>query len=64
MTVFLSTHQIEVAEEVATRVGIMHKGRMVAVGAPDELRRLAGSSGPLERAFLTLTENVAAPLPT
>lgn len=60
MTVFLSTHQIEVAEEMATRVGIMHQGRLVAVGAPDDLRRQSGAEGPLERAFLSLTGNAAA----
>ena len=34
MTIFLSTHQIEVAEEMADRVGIIHQGRLMAVGTP------------------------------
>jgi ABC-2 type transport system ATP-binding protein len=55
MTVFLSTHQLSVAEEMADRVGIIHQGRLVAVGTPAELRTQAGAEGPLERAFLTLT---------
>lgn len=57
MTVFLSTHQIQVAEEMAHRVGIMHKGRMVALGTPAALRESAGRSAPLEAAFLALTED-------
>jgi ABC-2 type transport system ATP-binding protein len=55
MTIFLSTHQIEVAEEMADRVGIIHQGRLMAVGTPEELRRRAGVDGALEHAFLTLT---------
>jgi ABC-2 type transport system ATP-binding protein len=55
MTVFLSTHQLSVAEEMADRIGIIHQGRFVAVGTRDELRRLSGASGPLEDIFLTLT---------
>ena len=38
MTVFLSTHQLSVAEEIADRIGIIHQGRLVAVGTRDELR--------------------------
>src|SRR5437868_12981272 len=32
MTVFLSTHQLEVAEEMADRIGTTHQGRLLAVG--------------------------------
>jgi ABC-2 type transport system ATP-binding protein len=59
MTVFVSTHQLSVAEELADRVGIMHVGRMIALGSPDELRRQSGAEGPLERAFLALTAQEA-----
>ncbi len=55
MTVFVSTHQLSIAEEMSDRIGIMHQGRMVALGTADELRRQGGSSGPLELAFLALT---------
>lgn len=55
MTVFLSTHQLSVAEEMADRIGIIHHGRLVARGTLEELRRQSGASGPLERAFLALT---------
>lgn len=55
MTIFLSTHQLSVAEEMANRVGIIHQGRLIAVGTPEELRKQSGAEGPLERAFLALT---------
>jgi ABC-2 type transport system ATP-binding protein len=55
MTVMVSTHQLGVAEEMADRIGIIHQGRLTAVGTPDELRRLSGASGPLEDVFLALT---------
>ncbi len=61
MTVFLSTHQLNVAEEVADRIGIMHQGRLAALGTPMELRRHSGSDGPLEQAFLALTEDESMP---
>ena len=56
MTVFLSTHQIGVADELADRVGIIQRGKLIAVGTPAELRRRAGVDGALEEAFLALTE--------
>ena len=39
MTVFLSTHQLSVAEEMADRIAIVHQGRVVALGTREELRR-------------------------
>jgi ABC-2 type transport system ATP-binding protein len=59
MTIFLSTHQLSVAAEIADRIGIINRGRLIAVGTADELRAKAGS-GELETAFLSLT---AAPQP-
>ncbi len=55
MTVFVSTHQLSVAEEMADRIGIICEGRLVAVGTREELRRQSGASGPLEETFLALT---------
>ena len=55
MTVFLSTHQLSVAEEMADRIGIIHQGKLVAIGTPAELRKQSGAEGPLEQAFLALT---------
>src|SRR3954467_12070467 len=59
MTVFLSTHQLSVAEEMADRIAIMHQGRLIALGTADELRKQSGASGPLEGAFLALTAQQA-----
>jgi ABC-2 type transport system ATP-binding protein len=55
MTVLVSTHQLSIAEEMADRIGIIHDGRLIAVGTRDELRKLSGSSGQLEEIFLALT---------
>ncbi|MBI3417485.1 MAG: ABC transporter ATP-binding protein [Verrucomicrobia bacterium] len=55
MTVFLSTHQLSVAEEMADRIGIIHQGRLVAVGTSEQLRQQSGATGALEQSFLALT---------
>jgi ABC-2 type transport system ATP-binding protein len=55
-TVLLSTHQLSIAEEMADRIGIMHQGRLVAVGSRQQLAELSGRSGPLESVFLALTQ--------
>jgi ABC-2 type transport system ATP-binding protein len=59
MTVFVSTHQLSVAEEMADRIGIIHQGRLIAVGTREELRRQSGATGPLEQTFLALTAQEA-----
>lgn len=61
MTIFLSTHQINVADEMADRVGIIHRGKLLAVGTPDDIRKQAGLSGELEEAFLAITEDEPVP---
>jgi len=54
--VFMSTHTLSIAEEMATRVGIIHKGTLVAEGTVDELHALGHTSGKLEDVFLALTQ--------
>jgi len=41
-TVFLTTHYIEEAEALCDRIGIIHHGRLIAVGAPMSLRQKLG----------------------
>lgn len=55
MTILVSTHQLSIAEEMADRIGIIHNGKLVAVGNRDELRKQSGNSGQLEEIFLSLT---------
>ncbi len=43
MTIFLTTQYLEEADELADRVGIISGGRLVAEGAPEELKRSVGS---------------------
>jgi ABC-2 type transport system ATP-binding protein len=57
VTVLLSTHQLSIAEEMADRIGIIHGGKLVAVGNREELRQQSGTSGQLEEVFLSLTAN-------
>jgi ABC-2 type transport system ATP-binding protein len=59
VTILISTHQLAVAEELADRVGIMHRGRLIAVGTRDDLRRQTGHDGALEQTFLALTSSDA-----
>ncbi len=56
VTIFLSTHTLSVAEELADRIGIIDKGRLIAMGTVAELSESAGIKGKLEDIFLRLTE--------
>ncbi|HTZ09653.1 MAG TPA: ATP-binding cassette domain-containing protein [Acidimicrobiales bacterium] len=42
-TIFLTTQYLEEADELAHRVGIISRGRIVAEGTPDELKRTVGT---------------------
>jgi ABC-2 type transport system ATP-binding protein len=53
-TVFFSTHVLEVAQEVCTRVGIIDRGKLRFDGTLEELRQ--GTDRSLEDLFLSLTE--------
>ncbi len=56
MTIFLSTHQLSVAEELADRIGIIHRGQLIALGTVEELRALSVEKGDLENVFLALVD--------
>lgn len=55
ITIILTTHYLEEVEALADRVGIMHGGKLHALGTIDELKENTGQSS-LEDIFLTLTE--------
>jgi ABC-2 type transport system ATP-binding protein len=56
-TVLLTTHSMEVAEEVADRVLLVHKGQIAAAGTLTELQAQVGDArADLEAIFLQLTE--------
>ncbi|NBO93199.1 MAG: ABC transporter ATP-binding protein [Planctomycetia bacterium] len=54
-TVFLSSHSLDVVEELADRVAIINHGKLIGCGTIDELRNKARVDGSLEDLFLTLT---------
>lgn len=55
VTVFMSTHTLSIAEEVADRIGIIHRGKLLHVGTVPEIMALAKRPGSLEDVFLELT---------
>ena len=57
VTVFLSTHLLNVAEELADRIGIINHGKLRAIGTVEEIRnQFGGAAGEsLEELFLGIT---------
>jgi ABC-2 type transport system ATP-binding protein len=55
-TVFLSSHSLDVVEELADRIAILSHGRLIGCGTLEALRAQAAVDGSLEDVFLTLTE--------
>jgi ABC-2 type transport system ATP-binding protein len=54
-TVFLSSHSLDVVEELADRIGVINYGKLIACGTLTALRGQASVDGSLEQVFLTLT---------
>lgn len=56
MTVFLSTHSLNVAEELADNIAIIHKGTLLTTGTLNQIRDTTGAvADDLEEIFLELT---------
>jgi len=56
LTLLVTTHYMEEAEEYCDRVAIMHQGQIAAIGTPAELKALIGKpDGTLEDVFVALT---------
>jgi ABC-2 type transport system ATP-binding protein len=61
-TIFMSTHTLAVAEDICDRIGIIHRGSLIATGTMGDLKRDAGGQGAdLEEVFLILTEEQTIP---
>ena len=61
-TVFLSSHSLDVVEELADRIGIIEHGRLIGCGTLASLRSQSAVGGSLEEVFLKMTEEAAATL--
>ncbi|HJN10952.1 MAG: ABC transporter ATP-binding protein [Pirellulaceae bacterium] len=55
-TVFMSTHTLAVAEEIADRIGVITNGHLLFLGTVADLRARMSSDESLEQLFLALTE--------
>jgi len=56
MCIFMSTHILEIAEQMCDRMAIIHKGNVISTGTSDDLRRQAYTPDKgLEQVFLRLT---------
>lgn len=56
MTAFITTHILEIAEQMCDRIAIISSGNIIALGTMDELRQIDGrTEGSLEDIFLELT---------
>ena len=56
ITIFMSIHTLEIAEEMCDRIGIIQEGSLVAVGSMDELKQQSGETeSRLESIFFKLT---------
>lgn len=62
LTVFMSTHTLSIAEEIADQIGIINQGRLLARGTVAEIKALHKDPGSLEDIFLALTRGDGEPV--
>jgi len=56
-TIFMSTHTLQIAEDVCHRIGVIHKGKLIAKGTVEELKQQEDRKNvDLEQLFMILTE--------
>lgn len=56
MTILLTTHMMDEADELCDRMGIMHGGKLVVIGPPAQLKESAGTTT-LDDVFICYTGN-------
>jgi ABC-2 type transport system ATP-binding protein len=61
MTIVITTHDMEEAEELCDRIALMHRGRIEVSGAPGELERNVGPNATLDEVFARYTGGVIEP---
>lgn len=60
VTIFLSTHSLDIAQELADRIGVVNYGKLIICGTLEDLKREAAMDGSLEELFLKLTDDSVA----
>ena len=56
VTVFISTHNLNVAEELSDRIAIINRGKLLGLGTVDSFESVSGESENLEERFLRIVE--------
>lgn len=57
VTIFMSTHTLRVAEDICDRIGIIHKGSLIATGTAGDLKRnIQDEDADLEEIFIKMTQ--------
>lgn len=60
VTIFMSTHTLSIAQEICSKIGIINKGKLIAVGTADDLRKMTNSEESLEEVFMIITEETSS----
>ncbi|MEA3287254.1 MAG: ABC transporter ATP-binding protein [Candidatus Marinimicrobia bacterium] len=60
VTVFISTHNLAVAEELSDRIAIINRGKLLGVGTVESFRSVSGDRENLEERFLRIVEEEEA----
>ena len=56
-TVFFSTHILDVAEKLCTRVGIINNGKLIFVGSLEEMKIKMKENRSLEELYMEIIKN-------
>jgi ABC-2 type transport system ATP-binding protein len=60
MTVLVTTHYMEEADQYCDRIALMHRGRIQALGTPDDLKARLGPDATLDEVFRSHTGDTLA----